>query len=451
MNLLKLKNIKYFIYCNIFFLYKIKYYLNKNYFYNFLIKRKIQDFHYNRNNSQQNTFLKKKILLIAGNLKFGGAEEQLLKLYDNLKKKYKVYIYFIETEERNDEEIKKRVKNYKCKFLKIYKLSEKKILDKFHKNNPNVVMWLKKINFFNRQEFLIACYLLYLLKKEQPEIIHTYTETFSIIGAFCGLYLNLKKIIIHSDITPNKLLFYRPYFKESFKYFSKQKNIKIICNNNYEKKEFEKWLNIKRKIITVYNTYDFFKRNIKFKKPNHFLKNKKEIIFGTVIRLEHDKRPFYLINTFLELLKRRKNIKFYIIGNGALKDRINKFIAKKKLTNKIILLGNKLTPINYMYYFDYFLLLSRIEGMPNVISESISARTKVITNNVGGCEELIIKDKTGYILRGDSEIKNAIEIDEIICKNGSKKILITKKIRLFYKKFNSITINTQIAKIYEKK
>ena len=89
--------------------------------------------------------------------------------------------------------------------------------------------------------------------------------------------------------------------------------------------------------------------------------------------------------------------------------------------------------------------------MPNVISESISARTKVITNNVGGCEELIIKDKTGYILRGDSEIKNAIEIDEIICKNGSKKILITKKIRLFYKKFNSITINTQIAKIYEKK
>jgi hypothetical protein len=107
MYLLKLKNIKHNIYCNIFFLYKIKYYLNKNYFYNFLVKKKIQDFHYNRDNNQ-NTYQKKKILFIAGNLKFGGAEEQLLKLYDNLKKKYKVYIYFIETEERNDEEIKKK-------------------------------------------------------------------------------------------------------------------------------------------------------------------------------------------------------------------------------------------------------------------------------------------------------------------------------------------------------
>ena len=170
-----------------------------------------------------------------------------------------------------------------------------------------------------------------------------------------------------------------------------------------------------------------------------------------MIRLEHDKRPFYLINTILELLKKRKNIKFYIIGNGALKDRINKFINKKKLNNKIILLGNKLTPINYMYYFDYFLLLSRIEGMPNVISESISARTKVITNNVGGCKELIIKDKTGYTLRGNSEIKNALEIDKIIYRNGNKKILVTKKIRLFYKKFNSTIINSQITKIYEKK
>jgi glycosyltransferase involved in cell wall biosynthesis len=103
-----------------------------------------------------------------------------------------------------------------------------------------------------------------------------------------------------------------------------------------------------------------------------------------------------------------------------------------------------------MYYFDYFLLLSRIEGMPNVISESISARTKVITNNVGGCEELIIKDKTGYILSGESEIKNALEIDEIIYRNGNEKILITKKIRLFYKKFGSNIINTQIEKIYEK-
>ena len=372
-------------------------------------------------------------------------------MYDNLKKKYNVYIYFIETEKNYNVKIKKLVKNYKCRFVKIYNFSEKKILKRFYKNNENTINFIKKLNFFNKQEFLIGCYLFYLLKKEKPEIIHTYTEVFSIIGGFCGLQLNLKKIIIHTDITPSKLSFYRPYFKESFRYFSLQKNIKIICNNIVEKKQFETWLNIKNKIITIYNTHNFFKKKIKFNKPYNFLKKENEIVFGTVIRLEHDKRPFYLIKVFLELFKIKKNIKFYILGDGKLKNKINKYLHKKKIDNKIFLLGNKLKPLNYMHYFDYFLLLSRIEGMPNVIAESINAQTKVITNNVGGCRELIMKNKTGYILNGDSEIVNALEINKIISKNDAKKILITNKIKLFYKKFSSSVIVNQISKLYEEK
>ena len=102
--------------------------------------------------------------------------------------------------------------------------------------------------------------------------------------------------------------------------------------------------------------------------------NKSLIKLVFVGRLSYQKGLDRVLNLFPNI----KNIEFLIIGEGAQKKKLERFVKKNNLQKKITFYGFIPRPYNIIAGSDYFLLPSRWEGMPNCVLEALALGTPVI-------------------------------------------------------------------------
>ncbi|HHT7240174.1 MULTISPECIES: glycosyltransferase [Bacillus] len=81
------------------------------------------------------------------------------------------------------------------------------------------------------------------------------------------------------------------------------------------------------------------------------------------------------------LVKRGHNIKWYLIGEGNVRDTLEKCIRERKLEDRVKLLGLKTNPYPYIKQSDIYIQTSRCEGKSIAIDEAkILAKPILITN-----------------------------------------------------------------------
>lgn len=169
-----------------------------------------------------------------------------------------------------------------------------------------------------------------------------------------------------------------------------------IMLNNIQKKQILKyatnffacsqmageWLYKNNKFEIIYNAIDYekykFNSEIRIEKRNELNLSDEETVVGHVGRFDNQKNHMFI----LELAKRQKKIKFLLIGDGHLRDKIEKNIKKNHLNN-IILLGEKNNVENYLNAMDFFILPSLFEGLGiSVIEAQVNGLYCVVSNNV---------------------------------------------------------------------
>jgi len=90
----------------------------------------------------------------------------------------------------------------------------------------------------------------------------------------------------------------------------------------------------------------------------------------SVGRICHQKGYDLLMEMLAEVKKQRDDLRFYLIGDGPDRARLEKQIAELGLTDMVTLLGNQKNPFNYLRQMDGFVLTSRYEGQGIVILEA---------------------------------------------------------------------------------
>lgn len=98
-----------------------------------------------------------------------------------------------------------------------------------------------------------------------------------------------------------------------------------------------------------------------------------EIVFGFCGRLVEQKNPEFLIDVFECLIQKRSNSKLLIVGDGQLREQIEKKIKTCCLSDKVIITGMVPNVEDYMQAMDCFLLPSRYEGFGIVLLEAQAA------------------------------------------------------------------------------
>lgn len=93
----------------------------------------------------------------------------------------------------------------------------------------------------------------------------------------------------------------------------------------------------------------------------------------------------------------------YILGEGAERSRIEKYLKDRGLEETFTFLGYQLNPYKYVAKCDVFVCTSSAEGFSTAATEAIIVNTPVITTPVSGMEELLGEDPCGVICGPDEE------------------------------------------------
>ena len=121
-------------------------------------------------------------------------------------------------------------------------------------------------------------------------------------------------------------------------------------------------------------------------------------------RLSVEKNP----NVVVEVAKKIKKIKFFIVGDGPMKPQIEASTKIKK--NNVRYLGYSDRIPEYLIAADIFLLPSSIEGFPLSLIEAMSMGVVSIASNVGAISDVIDEGKNGYIINPPGSVKEIVKI-----------------------------------------
>lgn len=184
-------------------------------------------------------------------------------------------------------------------------------------------------------------------------------------------------------------------------------------------------------------------KEIQEKRKEFGLKDKDFVVL-MVAEINKNKNHIQLINAMDILKDKYPNIKVLCIGDGRLKESLEKQIILRNLQNNIFMLGYRLDVNKFINISDIGILLSRREGLPRNIMEFMACGRKVIATDIRGCRDLICDETIGTLVNVDDYESTAKAIEKYYILND-KSFEVSEEIR----KYDIESINSELLKIYE--
>lgn len=338
----------------------------------------------------------KKIIFGITGLTLGGAERVLVDISNRLVEKYDVTIFTIYANGELEEELDKRVHRislYDFKYSQLQGMKKRIVPLKVLFNKRKIFnKYIDNEKYFAQIAFL-----------EGPV-----TRIFS----------------VKSKNGANKIAWIHNDMSKVFGKGIKSKIKRVIDRNIYEKYDTLAFVSIDNldkfnKLYddmdlpheTVINNYINSERILKLaKEPIKDVFKKEDVNIVQVSRLVEQKAIDRLIRVHSKLMKKGFKHKIFIVGDGPLKEKLEKQIEKLGIKDSFILLDAKQNPYPYIQNADYFGLFSNFEGYPMVIEEAKILRKYILATNTATREALINYSKFSQIVDNNEEgIEQAIK------------------------------------------
>lgn len=177
-----------------------------------------------------------------------------------------------------------------------------------------------------------------------------------------------------------------------------------------------------------------------------------DIVVGKIARLFHLKGHEFLLKAAPEIVRRRPNVRFLLVGDGVLKSEFEATIANAGLTDHFVFTG--LVPpdqiAELVHAMDILAHTSEWEGLARVLPQALISGRPVVSFDIDGAREVCIPGETGFLVAPrDSEalVQPIVELAE----NPRLRQLYGEAGReRFMDQFRHETMTRQIREVYEK-
>ena len=127
-------------------------------------------------------------------------------------------------------------------------------------------------------------------------------------------------------------------------------------------------------------------------------------VWLAVGRFEAAKDYPNMLQAFKMVVDKKQNTLLLLAGQGSLLEETTKLAKELDLEDKVWFLGVRRDVPDLMNAADAYVMSSAWEGMPMVLLEAEACGLPVVATDVGGNSEVILNNKSGYIVPpGDSE------------------------------------------------
>ena len=278
-------------------------------------------------------------------LNYGGQEAFIINVYSNIDKK-KFNFSFITPFEAENENLKELIKN----------------------NSDELISDSNEFNSNLRKKYILQTAKKYLTKKFDVVHIHS-GSTFTLLQVSKIAKKNgIKKVIVHSHAAGVNTIKYKMIKFLSDLKIKKYADYFFACSFEAGKWKYPSSVVNGDKFHIIKNGIDIKKYSYNEKKRQQYrekfnIENENVIIH--VGRFSREKNQSFIIDTFNEVLKLKKDSKLFLIGrNGETLEKIKEKVKSLKLEDNIIFLLNRNDVNNLINMGDVFILPSLWEGLP---------------------------------------------------------------------------------------
>lgn len=290
-------------------------------------------------------------------------------------------------------------------------------------------------------EFGIGTFARVISKQFNIPIVHTYHTMYEDYVHYIthGYFdKSSKKIVEHltkfyCDKTIDELIVptVKTYdlFKEKYKY---DRNIHIIPTGIEIERFYQENID-KEKVKQLKNKYGF--------KTN-------DVIILFVGRIAEEKSIDFLINNHLSIIKKEKNAKLLIVGDGPDLDKFKELVIENNLSDNVIFTGK--VPWNEvpLYYnvADIFTTASHTETQGLTVIEAMAASLPVVALNDDAFRNVVVDTLTGYLFKNKKEYVN--KMSELVLNKDLRKHM-GKQARINSESYSSKYFAERVSKVYD--
>ena len=299
-------------------------------------------------------------------------------------------------------------------------------------------------------------------KKNKFDIIHVHTPVASVVGRIAAKLAGVPLVIytahgfyFHENMSIFKFYIYL-YIEKFFAYFTDLIFFQSIEYYNISKKHnfldddklFHIGNGVDSTIFIPKSIIDMSKTKKKLGIPDN------SFVIGSICRLVEEKGILEFLDAAEMISKIYPDVYFLLIGSRLDTEHntnINKqiFSKKKKLGDKLLLLGHRNDIPELLSILDIFCLPSWREGLSRSIIEAMFMAKPIITTNIRGCREQVDHKKNGLIIpiKSSKKIFNSVKFlinDPDTRKKFGKNA--RKKAIKFYDEKNVLSFQIKIIK-----
>ncbi|TKK65027.1 glycosyltransferase family 4 protein [Ilyomonas limi] len=156
-----------------------------------------------------------------------------------------------------------------------------------------------------------------------------------------------------------------------------------------------------------------------------------------------------LLSVFERIIKKMPGALLHLVGDGPLKQQTQSLVEQKGLKKQVVFHGYQKQPLSFIRQADALLLPSIIEGLPGVVLEAFYCKTPVIAYDTGGIGEVVINNKTGYLIPKQNEVAFADAVESAL--NNSEEInrFIANAYQLVTTQYMNDDIAVKFVKAYQ--
>ena len=178
--------------------------------------------------------------------------------------------------------------------------------------------------------------------------------------------------------------------------------------------------------------------------------NADTILIGAVGDLRRQKGYDTLIRATVALVQVGWQVRVVIAGEGPLRGKLERMIARLGLSEVVTLLGTRHDILRLLGALDLFVMPSRYEGCPYALLEAMAAGVPVVATAVPGITDIIESNETGWLTPPDEPASFARQIAQALDEDDQSHAMAAAARRLVEREDDRDRMLTQTAQRYQR-